>query len=397
MSEDTGVTVQGPSLEGKRVILAVSGGIAATESIKLARELRRHGADVYPIMSKSAEKVISPLALSWGSGGQVITKWDPEMSQLSGFDGLILAPATRNSIAKFIHGLLDSPMMMALSAAAGRQIPMMFVPSMHNDLFHDAVTTDLLSSLKGLGVEVLLEESSEGRIKQPSVTEIVARFCNITNMRLENRKMVAVTLGSNIAPIDSVRSIVNTSTGRTGWAISEHLYRMGHDVVCLVGNTSSGPTFTLPDVRVAESPEKMLNESIHLAKSIPSPEFWVHAAAVLDYVPEYNDGKMPSGADNWKIDLLPTKKHLQVLKEHVEGSRRIGFKLDVGVGEETLVSRSKDLISENDLHAVVANLLDEVDDLSKKRCRIVFSNGEVESIQDLSCLCDSIEDIISSN
>ena len=397
MSEDTGVTVQGHSLEGKRVILAVSGGIAATESIKLARELRRHGAAVYPIMSKSAEKVISPLALSWGSGGQVITKWDPEMSQLSGFDGLILAPATRNSIAKFIHGLLDSPMMMALSAAAGRQIPMMFVPSMHNDLFHDAVTSDLLSSLEGLGVEVLLDESSEGRIKQPSVIEIVARFCNITNMRLENRKMVAVTLGSNIAPIDSVRSIVNTSTGRTGWAISEHLYRMGHDVVCLVGNTSSGPTFTLPDVRVAESPEKMLNESIHLAKSIPSPEFWVHAAAVLDYVPEYNDGKMPSGTDNWKIDLLPTKKHLQVLKEHVEGSRRIGFKLDVGVGEETLVSRSKDLISENDLHAVVANLLDEVDDLSKKRCRIVFSNGEVESIQDLSCLCDSIEDIISSN
>ncbi|MBP72762.1 MAG: hypothetical protein CMA70_04180 [Euryarchaeota archaeon] len=96
MSEDTGVTVQGPSLEGKRVILAVSGGIAATESIKLARELRRHGADVYPIMSKSAEEVISPLALSWGSGGKVITKWDPEMSQLSGFDGLILAPATRN-------------------------------------------------------------------------------------------------------------------------------------------------------------------------------------------------------------------------------------------------------------------------------------------------------------
>ena len=397
MSEDTGVTVQGHSLEGKRVILAVSGGIAATESIKLARELRRHGADVYPIMSKSAEKVISPLALSWGSGGQVITKWDPEMSQLSGFDGLILAPATRNSIAKFIHGLLDSPMMMALSAAAGRQIPMMFVPSMHNDLFHDAVTSDLLSSLEGLGVEVLLDESSEGRIKQPSVIEIVARFCNITNMRLENRKMVAVTLGSNIAPIDSVRSIVNTSTGRTGWAISEHLYRMGHDVVCLVGNTSIDPKFTLPDVRVSESPEKMLNESIHLAKYIPSPEFWVHAAAVLDYVPEYNDGKMPSGADNWKIDLLPTKKHLQALKEHVEGSRRIGFKLDVGVGEETLVSRSKDLISENDLHAVVANLLDEVDDLSKKRCRIVFSNGEVESIQDLSCLCDSIEDIISSN
>ena len=397
MSEDTGVTVQGSSLEGKRVILAVSGGIAATESIKLARELRRHGAAVHPIMSKSAEKIISPLALSWGSGDQAKTDWDPEMSQLSDFDGLILAPATRNSIAKFIHGLLDSPMMMALSAASGRGIPMLFVPSMHNDLFHDAVTTDLISSLEGLGVEVLLDEPSEGRMKQPSATKIVAHFCNLTNRGMENRKRVAVTLGGNTAPIDSVRSIVNTSTGRTGWAIAEHLHRMGHDVVCLAGHTSQNPTFSLPDVRFAESPEGMLEESIHLAKSIPKPEFWVHAAAVLDYEPEYNDGKMPSGAENWTIELHSTKKHLQALKEHVEESRRIGFKLEVGVDEETLISKSMNLISENDLDAVVANLLDEVNGLSKKRCRIVFSYGVVESIQDLSALCHSIEGIVASN
>ena len=396
MSEDTGVTVQGSSLEGKRGILAVSGGIAATESIKLARELRRHGAAVHPIMSKSAEKIISPLALSWGSGDQAKTDWDPEMSQLSDFDGLILAPATRNSIAKFTHGLLDSPMMMALSAAAGRGIPMMFVPSMHNDLFHDAVTTDLISSLEGLGVEVLLDEPSEGRMKQPSATKIVAHFCNLTNRRLGNRKRVAVTLGGNTAPIDSIRSIVNTSTGRTGWAIAEHLHRMGHDVVCLVGNTSKNPSFPLPDVRFSESPEGMLDESINLAKSIPEPEFWVHAAAVLDYEPEYNDGKIPSGAKNWNIELHPTKKHLQSLKEHVKGSRRIGFKLEVGVDEETLISKSNDLISENDLEAVVANLLDEVHGHSKKRCRIVFSNGVVESIQDLPELCQSIEDIVAS-
>jgi len=397
VSEDTGVTVQGTSLDGKRVILAVSGGIAATESIKLARELRRHGAAVYPIMSKSAEKIISPLALSWGSGDQAITEWNSEMSQLSDFDGLILAPATRNSIAKFTHGLLDSPMMMALSAAVGRGIPMMFVPSMHNDLFHDAVTTDLISSLDELGVEVMLEEPSEGRMKQPSATKIVAHFCNLSNRGLENRKRVVVTLGGNTAPIDSVRSIVNTSTGRTGWAIAEHLHRMGHDVVCLAGHTSINPTFPLPDVRFAESPGRMLDESINLANSIPEPEFWVHAAAVLDYEPEYNGGKMPSGTKNWNIELHPTKKHLQVLKEHVADSRRIGFKLEVGVDEETLISKSKHLISENDLEAVVANLLDEVNGHSKKRCRIVFSNGVVESIKDLSALCHSIEGIVASN
>jgi len=397
VSEDTGVTVKGYSLEGKRVILAVSGGIAATESIKLSRELRRHGAIVFPMMSKSAEKIISPLALSWGSRAEVISEWNPEMSQLSGFDGLILAPATRNSIAKFTHGLLDSPLMMALSASLGQGIPMMFVPSMHNDLFHDPVTSDLLSLVEEMGVEVLLEESSEGRRKQPSEEEIVARFCNLTNRRLEQRKRVAITLGGNTAPIDSVRSIMNTSTGKTGWSIAEYLHRMGHDVVCVVGHTSYEPTFTLPDIRFAESSEEMLNESIQIAKTSPKPDFWVHAAAILDYEPEYLEGKNPSGIDNWTVRLSPTLKHLHSLKEHLSGSKRMGFKLEVGVDEETLITKSMRLISDNDLEAVVANLLDEARGLSSKRCRIVYSNGDVENIHDLPELCKSIEVIIASN
>jgi phosphopantothenoylcysteine decarboxylase/phosphopantothenate--cysteine ligase len=242
-----------------------------------------------------------------------------------------------------------------------------------------------------------MEEPSEGRRKQPSATKIVAQYCNLTNRRLERRKRVAVTLGGNVAHIDSVRRIVNASTGKTGWAIAEYLHRMGHDVVCVVGNTSSDPTFPLPDVRLDESPEGMLNESIQLAKTSPEPQFWIHAAAILDYEPEYNSGKFPSGIDSWNLELSPTKKHLQVLKEHVGGSKRIGFKLEVGVDEETLISKSMGLISDNDLEAVVANLLDEVHNPSSKRCRIVFSNGSVESIQDLSGLCKKIEEFVVSN
>lgn len=396
MREDTGVTVRGDSLDGKRVILAVSGGIAATESIKLARELRRHGAAVIPIMSKSAEKVISSLALSWGSGAKVITEWDSEMSQLGSFDGLILAPATRNSISKFAHGIIDSPLMMALSASSGRGVPMMFVPSMHDDLFHDPVTSELLSAVEKLGVEVLLEESSEGRRKQPNGANIVARFCNLVNSKLQYRKRVVVTLGGNAAPIDSVRRMVNTSTGKTGWVIAEHLHRMGHDVVCIVGHTTHEPEFSLPDVRFDESPRGMLDLSIELANSTKVPDFWIHAAAILDYEPEYIEGKTPSGIDKWSIELYPTKKHLHALKEHVVGSRRIGFKLEEGVDEETLISKSMSLITENNLDAVVANLLDEVRGRSSKRCRIVFPDGGVENISNLSGLCQSIESLVAS-
>lgn len=397
MSEDTGVTSRGTSLEGKNIILAVSGGIAATESIKLARELRRHGAIVFPMMSLSAERVITPLALSWGSGTEVVTDWEPEMSQLSGFDGLILAPATRNTIAKFTHGLLDSPLMMALSAAVGSDIPTLFVPSMHNDLFDDAVTTGLLSSLEKHNVAVFLDKPSEGRRKQPNVTTIVAEFCNLSNRRMEGRKRVAVTLGGNCAPIDSVRSIVNASTGKTGWAIAEHLHRMGHDVVCIAGQTNVESSFALPDVRFDETPEGMLLESIELANSDPVPEYWIHAAAVLDYVPDQFPGKRPSKMDNWTIELSPTRKHMQELKGHVLKSKRVGFKLEVVADEDELISKSMKLISDNDLEAVVANLLDDVRGRTSTRCRMVFPNGAVERIEDLRGLCEAIEELISSS
>ena len=119
MSSDLGVEVQGDSLGGRNVLLVVSGGIAAVESVKLSREIRRHGANLSIIMTKDANKVITPLALSWAAASPIITEWDSEMSQLSEFDGVLVAPATRNTISKHIHGVMDSPAMMALSAARG--------------------------------------------------------------------------------------------------------------------------------------------------------------------------------------------------------------------------------------------------------------------------------------
>ena len=397
MSEDTGVSVIGDSLEGKRVILAVSGGIAATESVKLARELRRHGAEVFPMMTKSAEKVITPLALSWGSGIEVVTDWESEMSQLGGFDGLILAPATRNTIAKFVHGILDSPIMMAISAASGSGIPILFVPSMHNDLFQDKVTDDLLSETVNRGVHIMIEDPQEGKRKQPAPVEIVAKFCNLVNRSIAGRKRVAITLGANAAPIDSIRKIVNTSSGNTGWSIAEYLHRMGHDVVCISGITSRKPKFNLPDIRFADSSDSMLEESILVANSGKRPEFWVHAAAILDYSPEPISGKFPSNSGEWVIRLKPTVKHLKELKEHTIGSKKIAFKLEVNCLEENLIDKSMDLISENELLAVVANMLNDVQGKTKSRCRIVFSDGKVSEITDIDDMCLEIERIISTH
>jgi len=397
VSSDAGVSVSSRCLDGKQVLLAVSGGIAAVESVKLSRELRRHGASVVSMMTRSAEKVISPLALSWGSGSDVLTEWDSEMAQLGRFDGVLLAPATRNTIAKHVHGVMDSPLMMALSAARGSKTPLMFVPSMHDDLFDDPVTEELIDSLEFTGAFVLLEDPIESRRKQPSAPAIVANFSNIINKNLPGRKRIAITLGANRAQIDAVRAIQNTSSGQTGWAIAEHLYRMGHEVICIVGETSVQPSFHLPDLRFDSTPDGMLSLCIELASSEIAPEAWIHAAAVLDYIPRIEEGKKSSGEGQWDLSLFPVSKHIEELSELVKGMIRIGFKLEVDTSEDDLIESANKQISTYGLDAVIANFMDEVRNNTSPRCRIVMPGGKANVLQDRLEMCEAIEAIISAN
>ena len=152
---DTDVEVRGSSLSGRRVLLGVTGGIAAVDTVRLARELRRHGAEVSVIMTPSAQEIITPMAVRWASQGEVITDWDGDLSALSGFDAVLVTPATRNLIASFIHGLMNGPLLMALSAARGRGCPIMMVPSMHNDLANDPVTEDLVLQCAKQGLSLI--------------------------------------------------------------------------------------------------------------------------------------------------------------------------------------------------------------------------------------------------
>ena len=394
MASDLDVEIQGDSLDGRHVLMVVSGGIAAVESVKLSREIRRHGAELSIIMTKDAHKVITPLALSWASSTPIITEWDSEMTQLSRFDGVIVAPATRNTISKHIHGVMDSPAMMALSAARGNRTPMLFVPSMHSDLFDDPVTSDLLDGLEDEGSRIVKDEPSEGRRKQPDHIQIVAELCHCINYNLPNRKKVAITLGANRAPIDSVRAIQNASSGATGWRIAEHLYRMGHDVVCIAGVTSSDPRFTLPSVIRDGTPEGMLSACLEVASSAKNPDAWIHAAAVLDYYTEPISGKKPSGESDWTLQLTPGPKHIEEIAHLANESVRIGFKLEVDVSVEELLMRASDQIARLGTDAVVANLKDEVHDPNTPRGRVVLPDGQVLEMRDDVELCRTIESLL---
>lgn len=397
VSKDTGVVPKGTTLQGRNILFAVTGGIAAVESIRLARELRRHGADLTIMMSKEAEKIVTPLALSWASGTEVLTDWDHTMVQLDDYDSVLIAPATRNTISKHVHGIMDSPILMALTAARGNGTPILFVPSMHSDLFDDRVTADLLEALDTEGSSVMADEVVEGRRKQPDPVSIVANLCNLVNAQLPNRKVVAITLGANRAPIDAVRAIQNASSGSTGWTIAEHLHRMGHHVICIAGKTSADPSFSLPDVRRGGSPDEMLSVAKTVALGQPKPDVWIHSAAVLDYYTEPLTEKKASGADFWKLTLTPGPKHISELKPLVDGAIRIGFKLESGVTEDVLIQRAKDQIETYEVDAVVANLKEEVHDPKSLRSRIVYPDGTVEDIHDDAGLCQAIESLLHTS
>ena len=395
MNKDTGVQILSSSLKDKKVLLIVSGGIAAVESVRLSRELRRHQAQLTIMMSREAEKIISPLALSWASGEDILTDWNPEMKQLDDYDTILVAPATRNTISKHIHGIMDSPIMMALSAARGNNTPIIFVPSMHQDLFDDPVTGELIEKIYEEGSHCIIDSEKEGRRKQPSPIEIVSRVANISNSSLPNRKKIAITLGATRAPIDSVRAIQNASSGKTGWAIAEHFFMKGHDVHCIAGKTSSSSTFNLPNVVRSGSPEEMLNQSLNLAQNSQKPDVWIHAAAVLDYSMEAEDGKRPSGQESWNIELKPTLKHISELSEYVGGCIRIGFKLETNVSEDQLIQKSLDQILKYDVDAVVANLLEQIGDPKFPRARLVIPDGSFVVLQTESDLCEELEKFIS--
>ena len=375
--------------------MAITGGIAAVESVRLARELRRHQADLTVIMTEEATKIITPLAVSWGSDTIVHQGWSSEMSQLDDFDVTLIAPATRNTISKHIHGIMDSPVMMALSASRGRKSKLCFVSSMHTDLFDDPVTSELIDALHNEGSHVIINELDEGKLKQPDPVSIVAEVCHITN-RNQSSKSIAITMGANRAPIDAVRAIQNASSGRTGWIIAEYLHRMGHNVICIAGKTSANPSFSLPKVFRDGTPDGMLDLCEEVANK-SQPDVWIHAAAVLDYFTEAEHGKKPSGQDNWELNLNPGKKHIEELASLVGGSIRIGFKLESNVEVDTLIQKAEEQIKRYGVNAVVANLMEEMNDPRKLRARIVHDDGRIVEIEDDFSLVRAIEGIISPN
>ena len=394
MVADTDVELRGNSLQGSKILLGISGGIAAVESVRLGRELRRYGAALHVIMTEAACRIISPLAVGWATRAEITTGWTAAMPQLDQFDGIIISPATRNILAKYQHGILDSPLMMALSSARKNKTPVLFVPSMHDDLFDDPVTKQLIADIEHSGGTMVHETSKESRRKQPASEKIVEKLCHIINRKKPNRKSVIITLGGNRAKVDDVREVRSGSTGATGLNIADKLYRSGHQVTCIVGTNKIDTFLSNIDIISAETHSGM-KAAIEKC-SLRNPDAWILSAAVLDYLPSKYDGKIESGRDQLEIELHRSEKLIDMINFLSPHSILIGFKLESGVDDAQLIDKARQQIERTNSHAVVANHLSALEGVGPRAflvtkqdvCELV---DEIAIAQELDKLLQHIE------
>jgi phosphopantothenoylcysteine decarboxylase/phosphopantothenate--cysteine ligase len=390
---DTDVEMQGSALAGRRIVLGVTGGIAAVDTVRLARELRRQGAVITVIMTGAAQRIITPLAVRWATQGEVITDWDGDMEALNSADAVLVVPTTRDTLASYLHGLQNGPLLMALSVARSRGTPVMMVPSMHIDLANDPVTDNLVEQARAHGIHVVWGEESEGKRKTPAHETIVASFCHLINSRQPNRKSIVITLGATRSAIDDVRFVQNYSSGTTGFAVANDLYRHGHDVTCVAGITTVEQPEWLPLVIRAPEPKDMLAELKALSND--TIDAWIHAAAVLDYVVAAPaEGKIASQQGGLDVNLIESEKHIIALKETCANAVRIGFKLESGIKQKDLIYRASAQIEKAGMTAVIANRLEDLNDVAKPRGYLVDAYGSHFILEDEAKMCEAIRTFI---
>ena len=350
-------------LEGRRVVVGVSGSIAAVEVPRLVRELLRHGAEVRVVASSDALRIITEEALTFASGhppiraltGQVehVTLLGPGEGRA---DLLLIAPATANTISKIAQGIDDTPVTSFASMALGGGVPMLVAPAMHAHLGANPAVRENLDRLRRWGVEVILPTESEGEEKLAPPEEIASRVVHALARGPWRGRRVVVIGGASREPIDAVRSITNESSGETAGALATQAYLRGAEVSLWAGSVHGDlPSFLV--VHRWRSVGDLLALAEARAAELRAADAVLVPAALSDFTVPARAGKVPSGGSaRLTLELRPTPKVLPRLRELAAApTLLVGFKLESGLDEAALIREADSLLDRNHLDLVVAN------------------------------------------
>lgn len=356
--DDRQVDIIGDYLKGRKITIGVSGGIAAIEMPKLARQLRRYGANVRAIMTSAAEKIINPIAMHWGTGSDVVTELGGKAEHIQLEDLIVVAPATLNTINKIANGIADNSLTTAVASAMGRGIPILIAPAMHYSLFLNPFFQENLAKLRDKGVKFVPPRIGEGKVKIAKNQDIATLITRELAAGPLKNKNILINAGPTRGLIDAVRYISNRSSGQLGIAIANDLYLRGANVKLVYGPGTAIPPNYLDIARVS-TPNQMLEEMV---KELTEKEYdaAIFTAAVLDYVPEkFMDEKLKSGKE-LTVKLVPTPKIIKEIDRVGKRLFKVGFKLEYNKSKEELIDIAYKALLDNRANLVVANDLSKI-------------------------------------
>ena len=317
INSDLGVELKSNFLIGSKIGLCVGGGIAAIEAPKVARELRRHGADVRCYVTKNALNFIGIQALEWATNKTIVTEFTGLADHISTEDAYLVFPATADLMAKMAIGLADDVVSTLIQSAFGLKKKIVICPTMHNSLADSPAFKKNKEYLqKWPLVSFIAPRSEEGKQKSPSVENIALEFCHLINKKSDNKSengvTVALTYGGTKVAIDVARCISNYSTGALGRALIFELYGHGFNITAIEGHCSQ-PTEKMAHVNVIKAAHFSEMQTALLALEPEKICAIFQLAAISDYLPvSTHNGKISGNLNALSIELKSSPKLLQM-------------------------------------------------------------------------------------
>ncbi len=377
-------------LQGKKILLGVTGGIAAYKAVEIVSRLRKAGAEVRVVMTREATEFVTELTFREISGNPVaVDMWAPvqhwnvaHIALAEWADAVLVAPATANIIAKAALGVADDMLSTTLLAVTA---PVFFAPAMNSNMYAHPATQKNLDILVKRGLHIIPPGTGKlacgaegpGRLAEPADIVAALEAFFIEGTQLSGIK-VLVTAAGTIEPIDPVRYIGNRSSGRMGYALAEEAVARGAEVVLVSGPSALKPPSGLNQFVSVETAAEMREVVLREAET---SRIVIKAAAVADYHPKHvSEQKIKKNDEELSIRL---EKNPDILKEL--GQRRRPEQILVGFAAETqnLLQYAREKIEKKNLDFIVANDVTKPGagfNTTTNTVKIIARDGSIEEV-----------------
>ena len=353
------------AIQGKKILICVTGGIAAYKINYLIRDLVKKGAEIQVLMTPSAENFVSKLTLSTLSKKPVFSDfysengtWNNHVEFALWADLILIAPCTANTLAKMVHGICDN---LVIATYMSAKCPVMIAPAMDLDMYEHPSTKQNLELAEDFGHIIIPAETGElasglvgqGRMAEPEkISKTIEDFftSNTISKSLEG-KTVLITAGPTYESLDPVRFIGNHSSGKMGFSLAEEAAKRGGKVMLISGPSSLDISHPNIEIHRVTSAKEMFNEVFNYYEN---SDITIASAAVADYAPkEIASEKIKKNDDSLTIELVKNPDILKTMGERKSKQFLVGFALETQNEEENALGK----LQKKNLDMIVLNSL----------------------------------------